>query len=313
MTKEIARYSKLLEAQGADHLPQPADYDLTYRDMLLYDLLYTCPKIEKDPFLPRKKILANYKAVGIRFKEYSLGEKLADLSAILFCIGCFLGTALLLAYLWHDELTKAHASNTWIGITLISIYITYLGIKSLDKLYLLCRNYKKENPTLKVLSYIEAFQIYRNSVADAEKTAHLRKEEEAAAERAILRRKTSYWESLNGYEFELATAEVLKLFQFNPIVTKGSADGGVDIEVIRNGMQGVVQCKAHAMPVGPHVIRDLFGVMNHEGCSFGIIVSRSGFTTGAHDFAKGKSLFLIDIFDLIAMQEGTDVLADKFE
>ncbi|KAF5407015.1 MAG: Restriction endonuclease [Candidatus Udaeobacter sp.] len=117
---------------------------------------------------------------------------------------------------------------------------------------------------------------------------------------------------LDGYAFERATAEVLKKHQFNPRVTPGSADGGIDIEVTRNGLKGVVQCKAHMLSVGPHVVRDLYGVIHHTRASFGIIVSRGGFTKGAVDFARDKPILFVDVSDLIAMQEGRDVLAAAF-
>ena len=125
-------------------------------------------------------------------------------------------------------------------------------------------------------------------------------------------RKRSYWEFLDGYAFERATAEVLNKHQFNPRVTPGSGDGGIDIEVTKNGLKGVVQCKAHTSCVGPHVVRDLYGVIHHCGASFGIIVSRGGFTRGAIDFARDKPILFLDVSGLIAMQEGRDVLAAAF-
>jgi restriction system protein len=133
---------------------------------------------------------------------------------------------------------------------------------------------------------------------------------EAEQERQKLKR--SYWEFLDGYAFERATAEVLNKHRFNAVVTPGSGDGGVDIEITRNGLRGVVQCKAHVACVGPHVVRDLYGVIHHSGANFGIIVSRGGFTRGAVDFAKDKPILFLDTDDLIAMQEGRDVVAAAF-
>ena len=49
--------------------------------------------------------------------------------------------------------------------------------------------------------------------------------------------------------------------------------------------------------------------MAHSVCEFGIVISRGGFTTGAIDFARGKPILFLDVSDLIAMQEGQDVLA----
>jgi len=125
-------------------------------------------------------------------------------------------------------------------------------------------------------------------------------------------RKRSYWTFLDGYAFESATAEVLNKHQFNAVVTPGSGDGGVDIEVTRNGLKGVVQCKAHMARVGPHVVRDLYGVIHHRAASFGIIVSLGGFSRGAVEFARDKPVLFVDLDDLIAMQEGRDVLAEAF-
>ena len=133
-----------------------------------------------------------------------------------------------------------------------------------------------------------------------------------AAQHDAEMRKRSYWECLDGYAFERATAEVLNKHQFNPRVTPGSGDGGIDIEVTKNSLKGVVQCKAHVAGAGPHVVRDLYGVIHHCGADFGIIVSRGGFTQGAVEFGRNKPILFLDTSDLIAMQEGRDVLASAF-
>lgn len=162
-------------------------------------------------------------------------------------------------------------------------------------------NYKQRHPSPSMSAYQHALELHK-----------LYKASEQEAEQAVLRRKRSYWENLNGYQFERETAEVLRRYRFNPEVTPGSADGGVDIKVTRAGHKGVVQCKAHVACVGPHIVRDLYGVIHHSGANFGIIVSRGGFTKGSIDFARDKPIFLLDTSDLIAMQEGQDVLASAF-
>jgi hypothetical protein len=165
--------------------------------------------------------------------------------------------------------------------------------------------YSRRRSRPEYLKYQEALELHELYKTTAQAAVH-------EAEQARLRTKRSYWAFLDGYEFERATAEVLKRHQFNPIVTRGSADGGVDIEVTRNGLKGVVQCKAHVAGVGPHVVRDLYGVIHHSGSDFGLIVSRGGFTQGAIDFARSKPILLVDVSDLIAMQEGRDVLGGAF-
>jgi hypothetical protein len=165
--------------------------------------------------------------------------------------------------------------------------------------------YRRRRSEPGYLMYKEALWLHELWQSTAQAAAH-------EAEQAILRKKRSYWEFLDGYAFERATAEVLKRHQFNPMVTSGSADGGVDIEVTRNGLRGVVQCKAHVASVGPHVVRDLYGVIHHCGASFGIIVSRGGVSRGAIDFARDKPILFLDVSDLIKMQEGVDVLREAF-
>ena len=109
-----------------------------------------------------------------------------------------------------------------------------------------------------MLSYNRRFT---SSALSAYKEALRLHELYKVAKLEVERTKHSYWENLNGYEFERATAEVLNRHQFNPKVTRGSADGGIDIEVARAGRKGVVQCKAHVAKVAPATVRDLFGVM----------------------------------------------------
>jgi hypothetical protein len=165
-------------------------------------------------------------------------------------------------------------------------------------------SYRQRHPSPRLLAFLEALRLHKLYRA-------AKAEEDAAAHQADLR-KRSYWEFLDGYAFERATAEVLNKHQFNAIVTGGSADGGIDIEVTRNGLKGVVQCKAHVADVGPHIVRDLYGVINHVRADFGIIVSRGGFSRGAIEFARDKPILFLDVTDLIAMQEGKDVLAATF-
>jgi restriction system protein len=187
------------------------------------------------------------------------------------------------------------------GAIIVGFLVTLYVFVVLNWILEAVTNHKRKHPSPSLSAYQRALELHK-----AYKAA------EQEAEQALQRRKRSYWEGLNGYEFERETAEVLKRYQFSPRLTPGSADGGVDIEVTRNGLKGVVQCKAHVACVGPHVVRDLYGVIHHCGASFGIIVSRGGFTRGAIDFARDKPILFLDTADLIAMQEGCDLLADAF-
>lgn len=65
--------------------------------------------------------------------------------------------------------------------------------------------------------------------------------------------------------------------------------------------------------IGFRAVRDLYGVIHDCGAAFGIIISRGGFSKGAIDFARDKPILFLDTDDLIAMQEGRDVLAAAFK
>ena len=130
-------------------------------------------------------------------------------------------------------------------------------------------------------------------------------------ELARQKQKRSYWERLDAYAFETATAEVLELHGFRAEVTRGSGDRGVDIHVRRDSHYGVVQCKARASSVGPHTVRDLYGTMHDFGADFGVVVSLNGFSEGAVSFAVNKPVFLVDVDDLVKMQQGSDVLGPE--
>jgi hypothetical protein len=276
----------ILRDQGAAVLPQPDDYGLSYCDLT--------PDDQED--LPR----SDWGLITVKFKE---GKSRTEtfLNILFFaCSAIFLGYGLLNR--------NKHGGDGRLAIFLGLGLTWFLSAILVGFLPDAIVAYKRRHPSTDLLAYRQAVCRHKLYVAAACKAEQAARE----AEQALLRQKRSYWERLNGYEFEIETAEVLKLYQFKPIVTKGSADGGVDIEVARGGRRGVVQCKAHVACVGPHVVRDLYGAIYHCGADFGIIVSRGGFSRGAIDFARDKPILLVDTSDLIAMQEGKDILAGGF-
>ena len=92
-----------------------------------------------------------------------------------------------------------------------------------------------------------------------------------------------YWQA-KGYRAEL---------------TGAGADGGIDLRLYSPSdpakMLAVVQCKSRVRePVGLSTARELFGVMNHIGAPMGVLMTSSGFTPDAQEFARGKHLQLLD-------------------
>src|SRR5207244_10398294 len=55
----------------------------------------------------------------------------------------------------------------------------------------------------------------------------------------------------------------------------------------------VIQAKRYKHTVGVSAVRDLFGTMQNEGASKGILVTTSGYGTSSFQFADGKPLELL--------------------
>lgn len=111
----------------------------------------------------------------------------------------------------------------------------------------------------------------------------------------------TFWNNLDGYQFEREIASLFRNQGYNATVTKGSGDGGVDVILTKYNERIAVQCKAHSNPVGPAVIRDLYGTMTSGGYTKAILVSKSGFTKGVYEFASGKPIELLSLNDILAM------------
>jgi len=119
------------------------------------------------------------------------------------------------------------------------------------------------------------------------------------------RQKVKYWFSLSGLEFENEVTNLLIKKRYNAEKTSNTRDGGVDI-IIKNPIDSsitIVQCKAHKKPVGPHVIRDLYGTMIATGAKDAILINLGGFTIGVKTFAASKGITLVDVYGLIEMQK----------
>jgi hypothetical protein len=286
--------------------PQPVDYGLTHDDLRLYDNLFTwwwcqLPNGEKIQCLGTRSD-DKYKngsrwfrvLIPRDWRDERDRERRAYSSGALAFFALLFGSLAVMNPHGSEDIVFGFAA---IGFGLACLLYAIIPGTVINQLR------KRASPALE--KYWQALHAYDDNKAAAEKAAR-----EAAHDAEM--RKRSYWELLDGYAFEQATAEVLRKHQFAAMVTRGSGDGGIDINVSRNGLNGVVQCKAHVNCVGPSVVRDLYGVIHHCGAVFGIIVSRGGFTQGAINFARDKPILFLNTDDLIAMHEGKDVLAAAF-
>jgi restriction system protein len=89
--------------------------------------------------------------------------------------------------------------------------------------------------------------------------------------------------------------------------TQASRDGGVDCVAFDSraifGGKVVIQAKRYKNTVGVSAVRDLFGTMQNEGATKGILVTTSGYGKAAWDFASGTPLELIDGGNLLHLLE----------
>ena len=113
----------------------------------------------------------------------------------------------------------------------------------------------------------------------------------------------TYWESLDGHQFEDAVASLYRKQGYHAVVSKAGGDGGIDIVLTKDNRRIAVQCKAHNKPVGPAVARDLYGTMTGQGYKEGILVSTHGFTKGVYDFVQDKPISLVTLYDILRMPQ----------
>jgi hypothetical protein len=122
------------------------------------------------------------------------------------------------------------------------------------------------------------------------------------------RKAREYWFGLSGHRFEEEFGMILRNNGYSISVTKGSADGGVDIVAQKGRVKKIIQCKAHKNPIGPGPIRELFGVLSSGDfkAKSAIVVCLGGFTRGAREFADNTDIELWDIDDVLKLAKQTD-------
>jgi restriction system protein len=95
-------------------------------------------------------------------------------------------------------------------------------------------------------------------------------------------------------DFERLTHEIFLRRGFKVIESRPGPDGGIDLQLHKDGRRVLVQCKRWSKDVGVKIVRELYGVMTASRADAGIVVSSSGFTAEAQAFADSIGLELID-------------------
>ena len=108
-------------------------------------------------------------------------------------------------------------------------------------------------------------------------------------------------------DFESLITNLFEKMGLETRQTQASRDGGVDCVAYDPrpifGGKVVIQAKRYKNTVGVSAVRDLFGTMQNEGASKGILVTTSGYGKASFDFANNKPIELLSGSNLLFLQE----------
>jgi restriction system protein len=114
-------------------------------------------------------------------------------------------------------------------------------------------------------------------------------------------------------EFEHFIHNLFTRMGLDTKIFKADGDGGVDCVAYDPkpvfGGKYVIQAKLYNITVPPAAVRDLYGTMQHEGATKGILITTSGYGPSSYEFANGKPLQLIDGTGLLALCHEHDIPA----
>ena len=114
-------------------------------------------------------------------------------------------------------------------------------------------------------------------------------------------------------EFEAFIQNLFAKMGFDTKLYQASGDGGIDCVAYDphpiTGGKFIVQAKLYTRTVAPTHIRDLWGTVQHEGATKGIMITTSGYGPDSYKFAGGKPLNLIDGSGLLALCQQHDISA----
>lgn len=122
---------------------------------------------------------------------------------------------------------------------------------------------------------------------------------------------------LSPTEFESLITNLFEKMGLETRQTQASRDGGVDCVAFDPrpifGGKVVIQAKRYKNTVGVSAVRDLFGTLQNEGASKGILVTTSGYGKASFEFANGKPLELLEGSHLLFLLEQHTGVKAKIE
>jgi restriction system protein len=118
---------------------------------------------------------------------------------------------------------------------------------------------------------------------------------------------------LTSKEFEAFIQNLFTKMGFDTKLYQASGDGGIDCVAYDpypiTGGKFIVQAKLYTRTVSPTHVRDLWGTVQHEGATKGIMITTWGYGPDSYKFAGGKPLNLIDGSGLLALCQQYDIPA----
>ena len=114
-------------------------------------------------------------------------------------------------------------------------------------------------------------------------------------------------------EFEAFIQNLFTKMGFDTKLYQASGDSGIDLVAYDphpiTGGKFIVQAKLYTRTVQPTHVRDLWGTVQHEGATKGIMITTSGYGPDSYKFAGGKPLNLIDGSGLLALCQQYEIPA----
>jgi restriction system protein len=118
---------------------------------------------------------------------------------------------------------------------------------------------------------------------------------------------------LSPKEFEDFIQNLFAQMGFDTKLYRATGDGGIDCVAYDphpiTGGKFIVQAKLYTRTVQPTHVRDLWGTVQHEGATKGIMITTSGYGPDSYRFASGKPLNLIDGSGLLSLCQQSGIPA----
>ena len=112
--------------------------------------------------------------------------------------------------------------------------------------------------------------------------------------------------------FERYVADLFRKKGYQVTVRGRSGDHGVDLELEQSGSRrAIVQCKRYRNPIGPDIVRELFGTMIHERVHHAFLVTTADISPAARAWATNKPMTLIDGLTLVQIVESLHTTGAK--